>query len=140
MQLCRIDNRTENREGASRVKCPSLSQKRSNVPLSFHSLTPRVKLWVIQLLFFNRTLKCDHSLESCWCCLFFDFSQFVIWGNLSILDLELLGVRGLKNNECITGKELSNEWSLHGLIYRQFKRSKPRCVTNQNLQHRITII
>ena len=30
-----------------------------------------------------------------WCCLFFNFCQFVILENLSIFDLALLGVKGL---------------------------------------------
>ena len=60
---------------------------------ALYPLTPRVKPWVIQsfLTFesMNRTLKWDHSLESClavlyWCCSFFN-----------LLDLALLGVKGL---------------------------------------------
>ena len=54
----------------------------------------------------HRTLKCDHIfigklLSSTlltyllWCCLTFDFTQFVILENLSILDLALSGVKGL---------------------------------------------
>ena len=67
------------------------------VVLFVKPLTPRVKPWVIQSLLtfdpMDRTLKCDHSLESClavlYCVLFvFQFSiQFVILENLSILDL-----------------------------------------------------
>ena len=50
------------------------------VVLFVNPLTPRVKPWVIQSFLsfdsMNRTLKCDHSLESCWAvlyCLFFQF-------------------------------------------------------------------
>ena len=66
--------------------------------LFVNPLTPRVKPWVIKsfLIFdsMDRTLKCDHSLESCHAVLycgavFFNFTQFVILENLSILDLTL---------------------------------------------------
>ena len=30
-----------------------------------------------------------------WCCLFFNFTQFVIFTNLSVLDLALSGMKGL---------------------------------------------
>ena len=60
--------------------------------LIFKPSTPRVKLWVIQsfLTFdsMDKTLKCDHSLESrtlLWCCLFLNFTQFVILEDLSVL-------------------------------------------------------
>ena len=75
-------------------------------------LNPGVKPWVTQnFLTFDsvdRTLKCHHSLESCWavpyrgqsinqsikwCCLFFNFTQFLILENLSILDMALTGVK-----------------------------------------------
>ena len=40
------------------------------VVLFINPLTPRVKPWVIQSFLtidsMDRTLKCDHSLESCW--------------------------------------------------------------------------
>ena len=68
-------------------------------------LTPRrVKPWVIQsfLTFdsMDRTLRCDHfvgkllSSTLLWCCLLFNFTQFVILEHLSVLDLALLGVKG----------------------------------------------
>ena len=31
-----------------------------------------------------------------WCCFYFDFTQFVILENLSILDLAMSGVQGLE--------------------------------------------
>ena len=49
----------------------------------------------------DRTLKCDYSLKSCRAVLDYDavcssiFAQFVILENLSVLDLALLGVKGL---------------------------------------------
>ena len=49
----------------------------------------------------DRCLKCDHSLEkllsstSVWCCLLFNFTQFVVLEKLSVLDLRLSGVKGL---------------------------------------------
>ena len=64
-------------------------------------LTPRVKAWVIQSFltfdFMHRPLTSDHSLESCllWCCLFFNFTQFVILENVSSLELALSGVKRL---------------------------------------------
>ena len=52
------------------------------VVLFVDPLTPRVKAWVIQsFLTFDsmyRTLKCDHSLESCLVVLF--VFQFIILG------------------------------------------------------------
>ena len=57
----------------------------------------------------DRTLKCDHSLESCrvalYCGVALDFTQFVILENVSILNLALSGVKGLRspttvNNTC----------------------------------------
>ena len=47
--------------------------------------------WVLQSFLtsdsMNRTLKCDHSLKSCWCCLCFNLiSSFLFW------DFELPGV------------------------------------------------
>ena len=46
------------------------------------------------------TRKCGHSFESCltvlWSCLFFNFLKFVILEHLSVLDLPLSGVKGLK--------------------------------------------
>ena len=67
------------------------------VVLFVNPLTPRVKPWVIQsfLIFDN---NCDHSFESCtllWCCLFFNFTKFLIMENLSVLDLVLSGMKGL---------------------------------------------
>ena len=41
---------------------------------------------------------CDHSMDKpmsstlLWCCLFFNFTQFVFSENLSVLDLALSGV------------------------------------------------
>ena len=73
-----------------------------------HSLTlkSRVKPWGIQnFLHFDsmdRTLKCDNSYESCLTVLycgavcFFKFTQFVIEEHLSILDLALSRVKGLR--------------------------------------------
>ena len=70
------------------------------------SLTSRVKPWVIQrFLAFNsmdRTLKYDHSLESCLTVVVcgivcFIFTHLVISGNLSISDLTLSRVKGLKS-------------------------------------------
>ena len=57
-------------------------------------LTTRVKPWVIQSFFFtfdsmDRTLKCDHSLESCQAVLYCSAVVFVILENVSILDLAL---------------------------------------------------
>ena len=73
------------------------------VVLFVNPLTPRVKPWVIQsfLTFdsMDRTLKCDHSLESCRAVLYCGtvFSQFYpvcnCLKNLSILDLALSGVK-----------------------------------------------
>ena len=70
-------------------------------------LIPRVKPWVIQSVltfdFVDRTLKCDHSLESCCAVLncsgvCFYFTQFLILEGLSILDVPLSGVKGLRVN------------------------------------------
>ena len=41
----------------------------------------------------DRTLKCDHSLQSCCAVLY----QFVILENLTTLDLALSGVKGLNS-------------------------------------------
>ena len=48
-----------------------------------------------------RTLKCGKLLRSTvlGCCFFFNFTQFLILENLSVLDLTLSGVKGLRN-EC----------------------------------------
>ena len=50
----------------------------------------------------DKTVKCDHSLESCcavlYCgaqCLLFNFSEITILENLLMLHLALLGVKGL---------------------------------------------
>ena len=67
-----------------------------SIDLLVKSLTPRMKPWVIQsfLTFdsMDRTLKCDHSLESCravLCCSTIWFSiLLVILENLSILNCE----------------------------------------------------
>ena len=57
---------------------------------SFTSLTPRVKPWVIQSFLtsdsMDRTLKCDHSLESCCAVLYCGAVCF------SVLDLALSGL------------------------------------------------
>ena len=64
----------------------------------------------------DRTLKCDHSfigklLSSTllWGSLFFDFSQFVILESLSVFDLALSGVKGLKHplNRCFSQEKLT---------------------------------
>ena len=75
------------------------------VVLFVNPFTLRVKPWVIQrfLTFdsMDRTLKCDHLLEAVeqyftvvlFCdVVFFNFTQFVISENLSILDLALSGI------------------------------------------------
>ena len=74
------------------------------VLLFVNPLTPRVKPWVIQSFltfdYMDRTLKCDHSLESCqavlWCCFFFNFTRLLVLENLSIKDFALSGVKGQK--------------------------------------------
>ena len=73
--------------------------------------TPRVKPWVIQsfLTFdsMDRTLTVIGpftgpftgkllSRDLLWCCLVFNFTQFVILENLSVLDLALSGMKELK--------------------------------------------
>ena len=62
--------------------------------LFVNPLTPRVKPWVIQSFitfdYMDRSLKCDHSLESC---LFSNLIQFAILRNLSSSDLALSGVK-----------------------------------------------
>ena len=69
------------------------------VVLFVNPLTPRVEPWVIKgfLTFdsIDRSLKCDHSLAVeqylNLVLLFFNFTQFVIFQNLSISDLALSG-------------------------------------------------
>ena len=65
------------------------------VVLFVNPLTPRVKHWVIQSFVtfdsMDRTLKCDHSFESCWAVLYcgavcFNFGKFINFG-LGTLDL-----------------------------------------------------
>ena len=77
--------------------------------------TPRVKPCVMQnVLIFNstdRTLKCDHSLESCWAvldCGFFNFTQFIILENWSILGFARSGVKGITSGSpsCSTNPHL----------------------------------
>ena len=69
---------------------------------SFYPLTPRVKLWVIKSLILWTTLKCSpftgklFSSTLLWCCVFFNLTRFVIFGTISILDLTLSGLKGLK--------------------------------------------
>ena len=69
------------------------------VVLFVNTLTPRVKPWVIQsfLTFdsMDRTLKCDHSLESCRAVLYCGAVCLSVWKNLSVLDLALSEVKGL---------------------------------------------
>ena len=68
---------------------------------SFNPLTPTVKYSFITFDSMYRTLKHDHSLESCgavlYCGFCFNFSHFVILGKLSVLGLALSGVKGLKS-------------------------------------------
>ena len=69
------------------------------VVLFVNPLTPRVKPWVIQsfLTFDSMDRTFVGKLLSStvlWCCLFFNFTQFVILENLSVLDLALSGVKG----------------------------------------------
>ena len=69
------------------------------VVLFVNPLTPRVNPWVIQSFLsfdsMDRTLNCDHSLESCRAVLycgavcFFNFTQFVILEKLPIFHLIL---------------------------------------------------
>ena len=68
--------------------------------------TRKLKLGYSSLTFdsMDRTLKCDHSLESCRAVLycgaffffffFFHFSQFVILGHLSFFELAMSGEKG----------------------------------------------
>ena len=72
--------------------------------LYVNPLTPTVKPWVTKFSSFwfycmDGTQKCDHSLESYWAVLylFFNFTQFVVLENLSVLDLALSKVKGLKS-------------------------------------------
>ena len=60
--------------------------------------SPRLIQSFLTFDFVDRTLKCDHSLESCWGVLFCDVCifQFVILERLSILDLALSEVKGLR--------------------------------------------
>ena len=73
----------------------------------FNPMTPRVKPWLIQsFLTFDsmadRTLKCDHSMETCGAVLycgavcFSILETFVILENLQILDSVHSGVKGLR--------------------------------------------
>ena len=72
--------------------------------LFVNPLTPRVKTWVIQsfLTFdsMDTMLKCDHSLETvlyCGAVCVFNFTEFVNFVNLLILELALSGVKGVSS-------------------------------------------
>ena len=61
-------------------------------------LTPRVKPWVTQSFPTIEYMDVRKLLSSTLlsCCLFFNFIQFVILKNFSILDLAQSAVKGLK--------------------------------------------
>ena len=72
----------------------------------------------------DRTLKCDHSLESCWAvlyCAFLNCAQFIIFEDLLILDFLPSGVKGL-NRETRTATEDG-----HRFVHRFSDYGRPNC-------------